>query len=101
MNEYYLTIAIDLGDENSYFAVIVSDSEDVVEDGTLKTTKEGFTRKFSNMPRSRTVLEAGTRQAALTPSSHQGILTAPAAALLSCHPLHVSTTGTIVSSWRG
>ena len=54
-----MTIGIDLGDRDSFFA-IVDDAGEVVEEGRLRTTPTAFRRKFASCPPSRVAIEVGT-----------------------------------------
>lgn len=53
------TVGIDLGDRQSLYCVVASDG-DFLEEGKLPTTTAAFQRRFSEMSRSRVVLEVGT-----------------------------------------
>jgi transposase len=57
-----LTIGLDVGDKNSYFAVI-DYVEDFVEEGEVRTTKKGLREVFERFPGARVVLETGTHSA--------------------------------------
>ena len=54
-----LTIGLDLGDRNSRYCIL-NEAGDVVSEGTLPTTKTGFSSLFAKMPASRVALEVGT-----------------------------------------
>jgi transposase len=83
-----MIIGVDLGDKKSHFAAMVPESEDVVEEGTLPTTKTAFVRKFSNLPKSRVVIEAGAHSAwvqrLLKEHSHEVIVANPRKVQLIC-----------------
>lgn len=57
--EENLTIGIDLGDRSSRYCVLNQDGE-VVQAGSVATTKKDLNRIFGSRPRSRIALEVGT-----------------------------------------
>lgn len=59
MNEYSMTIGIDLGDEFSAMCVLDS-AGDVVEESRVRTTRAAFAHRFESMSSSRVVMETGT-----------------------------------------
>ncbi|MBU8923298.1 MAG: IS110 family transposase [Bacteroidales bacterium] len=63
MNEYSTIIGMDLGDEYSYWAVMVQDDEEIQEEGRVRTTEEALKRKFCAMKPARIAMEAGTHSA--------------------------------------
>jgi transposase len=56
------TVGLDLGDKFSHYCVL-AESGDVVEEGRIKTTCEGFTSHFQGVPRMRIALETGIHSA--------------------------------------
>ena len=53
-------VGIDLGDQFSHLHVLAADTGEQLEQGRIRTTKEGFTARFANAPRARIALETGT-----------------------------------------
>jgi transposase len=53
------TIGIDLGDQKSHYCILDTKGE-VLSEGTVRTTENGFAQQFQRMPRSRIALETGT-----------------------------------------
>ena len=56
------TVGIDLGDKFSHYCVL-AEGGDVVEEGRIKTTPDGFTSHFQGLPKMRIALETGTHSA--------------------------------------
>src|SRR5690242_11701198 len=56
------TVGINLDDRLSYYCVVGSDG-DLVEEGRVKTTREGFTSHFQGLPGMRIAVETGTHSA--------------------------------------
>jgi len=54
-----MTIGIDLGDKTSRYCVL-NDTGEVIQEGSVATTKKGFAQRFGAMPRVRIALEVGT-----------------------------------------
>ncbi len=88
MNEYSTIIGVDLGDKKSHFAVMIPESNDAIEEGTVPTTKTAFVRKFSGLARSRVVIEAGAHSAwvqrLLKEHGHEVIVANPRKVQLIC-----------------
>ena len=59
MNEYSITVGIDLGDTHSAVCVLDSMGE-IVEEASLRTTTRAFERRFKSMEPSRIAIETGT-----------------------------------------
>jgi len=57
-----ITTGIDLGDHSSAYHQIDRECN-FVESGSVRTTREGFTKQFAGEPRMRIVIEAGTHSA--------------------------------------
>jgi transposase len=55
-----VTAGLDLGDKRSYLCLIDTASDEVMEEGRLRTTPEAFRRRFSSEQPMRTAIEAGT-----------------------------------------
>ncbi len=53
------TVGVDLGDRFSRYCVLNSDGE-VIEEGRVATSKEGFRRQWEGEPRQRIIVETGT-----------------------------------------
>ena len=53
------TVGIDLGDQKSHYCILDGEGE-VLSEGTVRTTENGFAQQFQRMSRSRIVLETGT-----------------------------------------
>ena len=56
------TVGIDLGDKFSHYCMVASDGE-VLEEGRVRTTPEGFTSHFQGLPQMRIAVETGTHSA--------------------------------------
>jgi transposase len=54
------TAGLDLGDKYSYLCLIDQHSGQVIEEGRLRTTPEGFRRRFTSEQSMRIAIEAGT-----------------------------------------
>jgi len=54
-----LTLGLDLGDRTTHFAVLDVQGQ-IVERGTVATTREAFCQRFAKLPPSRVVLEVST-----------------------------------------
>ena len=55
-----MTAGLDLGDRYSYLCLIDTESGEVIEEGRLRTTPEGFRRRFASEQPLRIAIEAGT-----------------------------------------
>ena len=53
------TVGVDLGDKRSQLCVLDSEGQ-IVDEGSVVTSKAGFEHRFKSMPASRVVLETGT-----------------------------------------
>ena len=53
------TVGIDLGDQKSHYCILDAEGE-VLSEGTIRTSENGFAQQFQRMARSRIVLETGT-----------------------------------------
>jgi transposase len=58
-NRLRLSIGLDLGDKRSRFC-LMSDTEEILQEGSVATTKSAMHRVFSELQRARVVMEAGT-----------------------------------------
>lgn len=71
------TIGVDIGDRYSHLCVLDAEGE-VVDEGRIATTREGFTRRFTAMERARVVIETGTHsrwiEEELVTAGHQVIV---------------------------
>ena len=54
-----LTVGIDLGDQNSAYCVLDAEG-DVLSEGVVRTSENGFAQQFRNMSPCRIALETGT-----------------------------------------
>ena len=52
------TVGLDVGDRETHYCILDSDGE-ISEEGRFRSTRQGLTRRFSGMERSRVVLEVG------------------------------------------
>jgi transposase len=57
-----ISIGLDLGDRKSRYC-IMSDTEEILEEGSVKTTRDAVKLLFSRRQRARVVIEAGTHSA--------------------------------------
>ena len=55
-----ITAGLDLGDKYSYLCLIDQESEEIMEEGRLRTTPEALGRRFSSEQSLRIAIEAGT-----------------------------------------
>ena len=60
MKEYSTIIGMDLGDKYSNWALMISDDDEIQEEGRIRTTKTAMARKFKDMEPARIAIEVGT-----------------------------------------
>jgi transposase len=58
-NDTQLSIGVDLGDKRSRFC-LMNKEQRIITEGSVATTKVAISRRFSEFPRARVVMEAGT-----------------------------------------
>lgn len=78
-----LTLGLDLGDRTSHFALLDVEGQ-VVERGTVATTREALRQRFAQLPSSRVVLEVSTHSpwvSALLQELHHAVIVANARAV--------------------
>lgn len=61
-NRPQLSIGLDLGDKKSRYC-LMSDTEQILSEGWVSTTRSAMKREFSKLPRARVVMEASTHSA--------------------------------------
>lgn len=59
MNKHSTTIGLDLGDKFCDWALIGEDSDDIEEQGRVRTDKQALKRKFAALPPARVAMEVG------------------------------------------
>ena len=60
MEEYSTTIGMDLGDDYCDWALMIEESDEIQEEGRVRTTEKALQRKFSALEPVRIAMEAGT-----------------------------------------
>lgn len=60
MKEYSTIVGMDLGDKYSNWALMVEHSEEILEEGRVRSTREAMERKFRAMAPALVIIEAGT-----------------------------------------
>ena len=79
-NRLRLSIGLDLGDKRSRFC-LMSDTEEILQEGWVPTTKVGMRRVFSKLQRARVIMEAGTHSAwvreVIQDSGHEAVVANP------------------------
>jgi len=76
-----ITAGLDLGDRYTHLCLLDTDSGEVLEEGKVRTTPEGFARRFDSAESLRVALEAGTHSPwvsrLLTDCGHEVIVANP------------------------
>ena len=87
-------IGLDLSDEASTYVVIACDTGEIVEEGSVYTTRAAMAKRFGSRPAARVVIEAGSQSAwvsrLLTDLGHEVIVANPRQVALIARSKHKS-----------